>query len=135
MKLRTTSSSERLEPSSRQLKVGEEIRHIIAQIFVKHTVYEPRLEKVALTVTEVRMSSDLKQAKAFIITSAEHNLNDIISILNERASAFRGEMSKQLSMKFMPRILFRPDLTYAAASLIEDLLRSPHVAQDLIKFE
>ena len=119
------------EPSSRQLKVGEEIRHILAQIFIRNTLHEPLLEKASLTVTEVRMSPDWKEARVYIITLVSQNLNDAIILLNQYAPTVRGEMSKQLTLKFMPRLFFKPDLSYAAASRIEDILRSPHVAQDL----
>ena len=121
----------RTEPSSRQLKVGEEVRHILAQVFVRNTLHEPLLEKSALTVTEVRMSPDLKQARAYIITLTSQDLDEVVNLLNKVAPIIRGEMSKQLTLKFMPRLFFKPDLSYAAASRIEDILRSPHVAQDL----
>ena len=119
--------------SQRQLRVGEEIRHILTQVFVRNRLHLNLIEGNPITVTEVRMSPDLKQARAFIISMGDQQLDDIVKILNNQSPLIRTEMAKQLTIKFMPRLFFKPDLSYRAAAHITDLLRSPHVAQDLVE--
>jgi ribosome-binding factor A len=119
------------EPSQRQLRVGEEIRHILAQIFLRGRVHEEILLRNSISVTEVRMSTDLKQARVFVMSLGGKELQDIVIALNTLAPIIRMEMAKQLTTKFIPRLLFKPDLRYERAERIDILLRSPHVERDL----
>ena len=120
-----------LEPSQRQLRVGEEVRHILAEILLRGSIHDEIIVRNSISVTEVRMTPDLKQARAYIMTLGSKELDEVIAALNEAAPLLRHEMAKQLTLKFLPRLLFKPDLSYCKADRIYDLLRSPHVAQDL----
>jgi ribosome-binding factor A len=120
-----------LEPSQRQLRVGEEVRHILAEILLRGNIHDEIIVRNSISVTEVRMTPDLKQARAYIMTLGSKELDEVIVALNEIAPLLRHEMAKQLTLKFLPRLLFKPDLSYCKADRIYDLLRSPHVAQDL----
>lgn len=120
-----------LEPSQRQLRVGEEIRHVLSMVLTKDLLLDELPYKGMVTITEVQMSPDLKNARAFIMTLDGEKLREIANALNEHAKRYRHEVAQQISLKFMPKISFKPDLSYLKAQKLEAIFRSPHVAQDL----
>jgi ribosome-binding factor A len=107
-------------PSQRQLKVGELIRHALADIFSRGKIMDEVLARHSLTVPEVRMSPDLKLATAYVITLG-----------GKHKRFLRGEVAKRVSMKFMPEIRFKVDTSFEASARIDELLASPDVARDL----
>jgi ribosome-binding factor A len=118
-------------PSQRQLKVGEEIRHALSEVFLRGELHASGLADTSITVSEVRISPDLKNATAYVLPLAGENKEGVVTALNDNASALRKMVSNKVYLKFSPRITFRLDESFEQASRINELLQKPHVAQDL----
>ena len=109
--------------SQRQLRVGEMIKQALGNIFMKGEAKLPNIETSNITVTEVRMSPDLKTAKAFVLPLGGKNANEIIDILKEFSFIVRKTLSKKISMKFLPKLLFIKDESFDYAEKIENLIK------------
>ena len=109
--------------SQRQLRVGEMIKQALGNIFMRGEAKLPNIETSNITVTEVRMSPDLKTAKAFVLPLGGKNANEIIEILKEFSFIVRKTLSKKISMKFLPKLLFVKDESFEYAEKIENLIR------------
>jgi ribosome-binding factor A len=118
-------------PSQRQLKVGELIRHALAEIFSRGEIVDEVLARHSLTVPEVRMTPDLKLATAYVITLGGGEASEAVEHLNKNKRYLRGEVAKRVNMKFMPEIRFKVDTSFEASARIDELLASPQVARDL----
>jgi ribosome-binding factor A len=118
-------------PSQRQLKVGELIRHALADIFSRGEILDDVLTRHSLTVPEVRMTPDLKLATAYVITLGGGEAGEAVEHLNKHKRFLRGEVAKRVSMKFMPELRFKVDTSFEASARIDELLASPDVARDL----
>lgn len=123
------------EPSQRQLRVAEEIRHVLAELFERRDFRDPELAEAQITVTEVRTSPDLKHAIVFISRLGRSDVDVLLPAL-KRASAFlRGQVAHALRLKFAPELSFQPDHALDYAMKIDRLLHTPEVARDLEKPE
>ena len=120
-------------PSQRILRVGENIRHATSQIIARGEIREPALDGVSVTITEVRCSPDLRNATIFVMPLGGENEKEVVEGLNHSAKFIRGQLSKMVSMKYLPFIKFTSDHSFGEAGHIEELLKSPRVAQDLAK--
>ena len=109
--------------SQRQLRVGEMIKQALGNIFMRGEAKLPNIETSNITVTEVRMSPDLKTAKAFVLPLGGKNANKIIDALKECSFIVRKTLSKKISMKFLPKLLFVKDESYEYAEKIENLIK------------
>ncbi len=118
-------------PSQRQLQVGEEIRHILSSIFMRGEISDPALRDASITVSEVRISPDLKNATAYVLPLGGKNKEEVLDILNDSSNFLRHLMGKSLRLRFTPRLTFKLDYSYENAGHIQALLNSPHVVQDL----
>lgn len=118
-------------PSQRQLKVGELIRHALAEIFSRGEVMDEVIARHSLTVPEVRMSPDLKLATCFVMPLGGGEADEVVAHLEKHKRFMRGEVAKRVSLKFMPELRFKVDTTFEASSRIDELLASPQVARDL----
>jgi len=119
-------------PSQRQLRVGEQVRHALADVLARGEVRDEVLENTVISVSEVRMSPDLKIATAFVAPLAASDDNAVIKALAQNAKFIRGRVSGALrQMKYMPEFRFRLDTSYDNMARIDNLLRSPEVARDL----
>jgi ribosome-binding factor A len=118
-------------PSQRQLKVGELIRHALADIFSRGEILDDVLARHSLTVPEVRMTPDLKLATAYVITLGGGEASEAVEHLNKHKRFLRGEVAKRVNMKFMPELRFKVDTSFEASARIDALLASPEVARDL----
>jgi len=118
-------------PSQRQLKVGELIRHALAEIFARGEIADDVLSRHSLTVPEVRMSPDLKLATVFVLTLGGSEAEEAVDHLNKHKRYLRGLLAKRVSLKFMPELRFEVDTSFAASTRIEELLARPEVARDL----
>lgn len=118
-------------PSQRQLKVGEMIRHALADIFSRGEIVDEVLSRHSLTVPEVRMSPDLKLATVFVIPLGGSDAEEAVAHLGQHKRFLRGLLAKRVSMKFMPELRFKVDTTFEASSRIDELLASPKVVRDL----
>ena len=110
--------------SQRQLRVGELIKQNLGQIFLRDEAKVPGLETKNITVTEVRMSPDLKNAKAYVIPLGGKNTEKIVSILTEFSHNIRKTLSKKIDMKFLPRVYFVGDQSFDYAEKIEKLIQA-----------
>lgn len=118
-------------PSQRQLRVGEELRHIIAGIIERGDVRDPDLAGRAITVTEVRVSPDLKNATVFVLPLGGGEVAGVIKGLKRARAFFRHEVARQVDLRVAPELFFEPDTSFDEASRIDALLRLPKVARDL----
>ncbi len=109
--------------SQRQLRVGEMIKQALCNIFMRGEAKLPNLETSNITVTEVRMSPDLKTAKAFVLPLGGKNATEVIDILKEFSFVVRKVLSKKISTKFLPKLLFVKDESFDYAEKIENLIK------------
>lgn len=128
-------SSNNNGPSHRVLRVGENIRHALAEILSRGEVRDEALDNASITVTEVRCSPDLRNATIFVMPLGGINETEIVQALNENNKFIRGQLSKMVRMKYLPKLKFSSDHSFHEADHIEALLNSAHVAQDLQKEE
>ena len=109
--------------SQRQLRVGELIKQSLGQIFLKDEAKVPILETKNITVTEVRMSADLKNARAYVIPLGGKNTEKAVDILTEFSPSIRKALSKKVNMKFLPKVSFVSDKSFDYAEKIEKLIK------------
>ena len=109
--------------SQRQLRVGEMIKQSLGMIFVRNEAKVPNLETNNITVTEVKMSQDLKIAKAYVLPLGGKDADAIVNILKEFSFLIRRVLSKKITMKFLPKILFAKDESFEYAEKIENLIK------------
>ncbi|ASE39473.1 30S ribosome-binding factor RbfA [Brevundimonas vesicularis] len=138
-KQHTRNASGPAGPSQRQLRAGELIRHALVDILREEDIRDEALAGVSITVTEVRLSPDLKHATCFVeplgagVEAAPTNghESEIIKALNVHAKFVRGQLGRRLDMKFTPDLKFRHDESFDAASHIDRLFDDPRVRADL----
>ena len=118
-------------PSQRQLRVGEEVRHALSQVLGESLLRDPDLAEAAITVTEVRISPDLKNATAFVMPLGGSDLEAKVAALRRAAPFLRGEVARRVKLRFAPRLSFEPDRSFEAAGRIDDLLRGERLQRDL----
>jgi len=119
-------------PSQRQLSVGEKVRHALTETLQRGEIRDPLLERAVVSVTEVRMSTDLKLATAFITVLGQSEVEPFVQALNANARYLRGRVAPALrQMKYMPELRFRQDDSFDNYARIDALLRSPEVRRDL----
>jgi len=117
--------------SQRQLRVGETVRHAVADILVNGSVHDADLEGHIITVPEVRMSPDLKLATIYVMPLGGRDTGIVIAALERNKRFLRGEVARRVNLKFAPDIRFRVDDRFDEAERIEKLLRTPAVQRDL----
>jgi ribosome-binding factor A len=126
-------SDKRASPSQRQLRVGELIRHALADMLTRGQIREEALTNYVVTVSEVRMSPDLRQATIYVISHEPDGLEPVLAAFERSKRYIRGQVAQAVNLKFAPDIRFIADETFDEAQRIDALLRSPRVAQDLKK--
>ncbi|MER8414611.1 MULTISPECIES: 30S ribosome-binding factor RbfA [unclassified Mesorhizobium] len=125
---RPTTSS----PSQRMLRVAEQVRHALSETLQRGEIIDPLIENTVVSVSEVRMSPDLKVATAFVSPLGAKDTDAVVEALNKHAKFVRGRVSGALrQMKFMPEFRFKLDTSFDNFARINDLLKSPEVARDL----
>ncbi|WP_127088812.1 30S ribosome-binding factor RbfA [Aquabacter cavernae] len=118
-------------PSQRMLRVGELVRHALADILSRGDHLDPVLAGHIITVPEVRMSPDLKIATCYVMPLGGKDLRPVIKALAANARILRGEVARRVELKSVPELRFREDTSFGEAQHIDELLRSPAVARDL----
>ena len=120
-------------PSQRQLRVGEELRHVLSQVLERGDLNDPAVKDTPITVTEVRASADLKNATAFVVPLGGDAAvtNRVLEGLNRAAPYLRRVMAENVHLRHTPRINFLADASFDQAGHIEALLREPAVVRDL----
>ena len=117
--------------SPRQLRVGELIRHALADLFSRGDIHDPVIEAHMITVPEVRMSADLRLATIYVMPLGGRDEEQVLSALEANKRYMRGEIARRINLKFAPEIRFRIDERFDEAQRIERLLRTPAVQRDL----
>jgi ribosome-binding factor A len=117
--------------SQRQVRVGETVRHAVADILVNGSVHDQDLEGHIITVPEVRMSPDLKLATIYVMPLGGRDTEIVIAALERNKKFLRGEVARRVNLKFAPDVRFRVDDRFDEAERIEKLLRTPAVQKDL----
>lgn len=118
-------------PTQRMLRVGELVRHALAQVFARGEIVDPLLEGKVITVPEVRMAHDLKLASAYIMPLGGEGAAEIVEALNRHHKFIRGRIAPTLGLKFAPDLRFFVDETFEEYGRIDALLRSERVQRDL----
>ena len=117
--------------TQRQLRVGELIRHELADLLARGEVHDPVIEGHMITVPEVRVSADLRLATIYVMPLGGRDAKAVIDALERNSRYVRGEIARRVNLKFAPEIRFRIDERFDEAERIEKLLRTPAVQRDL----
>ena len=117
--------------SPRQLRVGELVRHALADMLSRGDVHDPVIERHMITVPEVRMSPDLRLATIYVMPLGGRDEEEVLAALENSKRYLRGEIARRINLKFAPAIRFRIDERFDEAERIEKLLRTPAVQRDL----
>lgn len=133
MSRRRQSDNDNRGHSQRQLRVGEEIRHLLAELLERGNMRDPDLRDATVTVTSVDVSPDLRNATAFVMPLGGRDSEKILAALKRAAPWFRGRVSEKAGLRSAPDIRFRLDTTFDEADRIGSLLRRPDVAHDIRK--
>jgi ribosome-binding factor A len=118
------------EPSQRMLRVAELIRHTMAELLLRSTISDPVLERDAITITQVRMSPDLKLATIFIVPLGGKNIAEVLTALDRHKKVLRGEIARRINLRFAPEIRFKADPRFDYGDKIDALLELPEVKRD-----
>jgi ribosome-binding factor A len=130
---RSKKSAHSAAPSQRQLRVGELVRHKLAEMLTRGEIHDDVIASHVITVPEVRLSPDLKLATAYIVTLGDADIKEVLKALERNKRFIRAEIAHAVNLKFAPDIRFRRDETFEEASRIDALLASPKVRQDIDK--
>jgi ribosome-binding factor A len=118
-------------PSQRQLRVAEEIRHILARLLMRGDLHDPGVAGVSVTVSEVRISPDLKNATVFAMPLSGKGVEEVLKGLNRSAPYLRSQVAQELQLRYAPALNFIEDKSFDEAHHIDELLRSDRVRRDL----
>ncbi len=118
-------------PSQRQLRVGEEVRHVLANVLERGEIRDPDVAGKVITVTEVSVSPDLRNASVYVIEMGGGDVKALLSGLKRVGSYFRHEMAQKMTLRTVPTLHFHPDTSFDRASRIDALLALPEVRRDL----
>lgn len=122
-------------PSLRQLRVGEELRHAVVRVLEKSRFDDPALSASMITVTEVKISPDLKSATVFVIPLGGQDLKVTVEALNRASGYLRGQLGRELTLRHTPRLGFAADNSFDYAVRVQELLSRPKVRADLTAAE
>ena len=113
------------EPSQRQLRVGEQLRHIIAETLLRGHFHDPvLLDAGKITVTEVKVAPDLKNATVFVLSLGGEDMEHILPALNDAANYFQGEINRKTELKFTPKLKFKIDDSFEKAQRLDSILNN-----------
>jgi len=118
-------------PSQRQLRAGELVRHALAEILRQGDLHDDALAAASVTVTEVRLSPDLKHAVCFIEPLGGTHAGQVVEALNRHSRFLRGRLGREIDMKFTPDLKFVHDQSFEEASRMDALFRRPEVRRDI----
>ncbi len=118
-------------PTQRQLRVAEEIRHVLAAVFARGEFRDPELAEAKITVTEVRIGPDLKHATVFVARLGRSDIEALLPALQRAAPFLRAQVAHALPLRHAPDLSFQADTALEYARRVDALFRSPEVARDL----
>ena len=128
---RPGSSNAKGGSSQRQLRVGEMLRHALAEILYRNEIRDPDLDGVSVTITQVKPSPDMRYATVYCEPLGGENAKEIVAALNRHKGFLRGEMGHRIAIKFTPELRFVEDESFAEAQKIENILKSERVSRDI----
>ncbi|MDP3163513.1 MAG: 30S ribosome-binding factor RbfA [Reyranella sp.] len=128
---RSSEREKNRAPGQRQLRVGEELRHLLAQLLERGNMHDHDLRDASITVTSVDVSPDLRNATAFVVPLGGKDEERLLAALRRAAPWFRARVSESAGLRSAPEIRFELDRTFDEAQRIDALLRRPDVARDL----
>jgi ribosome-binding factor A len=128
-----SKKSSRSAPTQRQLRIGELVRHKLAEMLARGEIHDDIIASHVITVPEVRLSPDLKLASAYVVTLGGDDTAVVIEALNRNKKYIRAQVAQTVNLKFAPEIRFLRDETFEEASRIDQLLASAKVRQDIEK--
>jgi len=131
LKRKPSAPREGKAPSQRQLRVGEALRHILADYLERTAFDDPRLKGRVITVSEVRVSPDLTNATAFVMPLGGEGLDEVVAGLNAASGLMRRQVAQRVDLRVAPRLTFAADHAFDRANRVDDLLRRPRVLRDL----
>ena len=131
MPRRRSSDKDNRGHSQRQLRVGEEIRHLLAELLERGDMRDPELREARITVTSVDVSPDLRNATAFIMPLGGQDKERLLAAMKRAAPWFRARVGEKAGLRSAPEIRFQLDTTFDEADKIGALLRRPDVARDI----
>jgi len=117
-------------PSQRQLRVGELVRHTLADLLARGEVHDPVIEGHVITIPEVRMTADLRLATIYVMPLGGRDMDSVLAAFKRNRRFLRGEIARRINLKFAPDIRFAIDERFDEAERIEKLLRTPAVRRD-----
>lgn len=117
--------------SIRPLRVGEQIRHVLAEMLMRGEIHGDTLDNLFVSISEVRMTPDLRIATVFVKSLGGASDDTVIGILSKNASFLQAAIAKKIRLKYVPKLRFLADESFEQGSRIDSLLRSPHVQRDL----
>jgi len=120
-------------PSQRQLRAGELIRHALVEVLREEELQDEAMKGVSVTVTEVRLSPDLRHASVFVEPLGGGHAREVVAALNRHAKFLRGRLGHGIDMKFTPELKFLHDVTFDEAARMAKLFDDPRVREDLAK--
>jgi ribosome-binding factor A len=123
------------QQSVRVLKVGERVRHILSELLARQEVHDEVVSAANISVTEVRMTPDLRNATAYVKPLLGADEEAVVTALRQNTAFLQREVAKRLGLKFAPKLKFRGDESFDEADRIERLLNNPKVARDLAEDE
>ena len=118
-------------PSQRQLRVSEILRKALSEVFLRTDIADADLKGAVLTVSEVRVSPDLKNATVYLLPLGGRNQDAVLAALNRHKRFVRGELARKVDLRYMPDVTFELDRTFDRTGRLNELLRSPEVARDI----
>ena len=125
------NSSTPEQQSVRVLKVGERVRHILSELLARGEVHDDVVSAANISVTEVRMTPDLRNATAYVKPLLGAEEDKVVKALRQNTAFLQREVAKRIGLKFAPKLKFRPDESFDEADRIERLLSDPRVTRDL----
>ncbi len=128
---RTRQNASGGAPSQRQLRVGEVIRRALSEVLARGDAHDPELARASITVSEVRVSPDLRHATAYVMPLGGVNVDGVVKALNRNKAELRRLVTGQIDLRFSPEIAFVADATFDRMDRTRALLSTPAVARDL----
>ena len=119
------------QPSQRMLRVGELVRHVMADVLSRGVVSDPVLENHVITVPEVRMSPDLKLATVYVMPLGGRDVQPVVDALERHRKELRTELAHKVNLRYAPDVRFKVDESFSRSAHIDALLASPEVKRDL----
>ena len=119
------------QQSVRVLKVGERVRHVLSELLTRQEVHDDTLSAYSVSVTEVRMTPDLRNATVFVKPLLGASEDEVVTALRQNTAFFQREVAQRLGLKFAPKLKFRVDESFDEAERIDRLLADPRVTRDL----